>query len=291
MLKKSTLLHLRLPFSFFLMPVFMFSLALGEQNQSFNALLMWLILHILVYPASNAYNSYFDKDEESIGGLERPPEVSLELYWTALALDALAFLLSFWVSWQFALGVLLYGLVSKAYSHDKIRLKKYPIASWLVVGFFQGAFILLIVSQGLNTNLDIWQLDPKIYLAALLSSLMLWASYPMTQVYQHQEDAKRGDLTLSRLLGIRGTFLFTMTCFALVGIAYGGYFLYFYDWRVALGFALSLLPVLIFFTNWLRQIWQDETQADFRRTMRLNLLSAVSLNLFFTGLWLLPDII
>jgi 1,4-dihydroxy-2-naphthoate octaprenyltransferase len=31
---------------------------------------MGIRLALLIYPASNAYNSYFDKDEGSIGGFE-----------------------------------------------------------------------------------------------------------------------------------------------------------------------------------------------------------------------------
>ena len=37
-----------------------------------NAALIFVILHILVYPASNGYNSYMDRDEGSIGGLKNP---------------------------------------------------------------------------------------------------------------------------------------------------------------------------------------------------------------------------
>ncbi len=65
---------------------------------------------------------------------------------------------------------------------------------------------------------------PEVWIPAALSSLWLMAAYPMTQIYQHEEDARRGDLTLSRLLGIQGTFIFTATAFLLVN---AGFFLYF----------------------------------------------------------------
>lgn len=52
------------------------------------------ILHVLIYPASNAYNSYFDKDEGSIGGLKNPPKVDKKLWQVANVFDVLGILLS-----------------------------------------------------------------------------------------------------------------------------------------------------------------------------------------------------
>lgn len=36
----------------------------------------------------------------------------------------------------------------------------------------------------------------KVILVGLLSSALLLGSYPMTQIYQHEEDTKRGDKTI-----------------------------------------------------------------------------------------------
>ncbi|MCU0446419.1 MAG: UbiA family prenyltransferase [Microscillaceae bacterium] len=285
MLSQSTLLHLRIPFSFFLLPVFCFAVSVAQPSDWSRTIWAFFILHFLVYPASNAYNSYYDKDEDSIGGLENPPPVSRELLYVSLAMDFGAVLLGLLVSFWFALGLLLYGLASKAYSYDKIRLKKYPITSWLVIGFFQGFFTFLLIYQGI-LNVPLSELgSAKVYLGGTLSSLMLLGSYPMTQVYQHQEDAKRGDLTLSRLLGIRGTFLFTMLVFGSVGGLYFWYFWAFYAWQVGLIFELSLLPVVVYFMYWFYKVWQNPQNANFKSTMRLNLISAICMNLFFSGLY------
>lgn len=285
-MKKSTFIHLRFPFSFFLMPVFLFALSVSGVGLNWQVALVFFILHFLVYPASNGYNSYYDKDEESIGGIEHPPQVSDELWWVALGLDALAVALSFLINWVFAGAVLLYSLVSRAYSYDKIRLKKYPYLSWLTIGIFQGAFTLLMVCWGVQA-VPSWQIfsEPPIWQAALLSTCMLLGSYPMTQVYQHQEDGRRGDRTLSLLLGIRGTFLFTASIFGAVSVAY-----FFYFWRYegfywAVGFELALLPVLVYFFSWFYAVWKEASRANFKSTMRLNLISAVCLNSFFFSNW------
>jgi len=127
MISRSTFLHLRIPFSVFLLPIYLFALSISNNPIFENVLLVFLILHFLIYPASNGYNSYFDKDEGSIGGLKNPPKVSKQLYYISLVLDILGILLALYINWQFAMMLLIYGLVSKAYSHPSIRLKKYRV--------------------------------------------------------------------------------------------------------------------------------------------------------------------
>src|SRR4051812_7917758 len=127
MFKKSVWLHLRIPFSLYLMPFFCFALSQSQDPKLLNVILSFLVIHLFFYPASNGYNSYYDKDEESIGGLKNPPPVDKDLYKAALLFDAIALGLSLIISWRFAVMVLIIGMVSKAYSHPAVRLKKYPI--------------------------------------------------------------------------------------------------------------------------------------------------------------------
>lgn len=288
MISKATLLHLRFPFSFFLMPVFCFASGVAFSGDWLRLLLVFVILHLMVYPASNGYNSYYDKDEESIGGLEKPPPVSKELLYVSLIIDGLALLLSLIVSIWFALGIFLYGLVSKAYSNDAIRLKKMPLLGWITVGVFQGAFTFMIVYQGVAMVRLETLLEGKVLYGAILSTVLLLGSYPMTQIYQHEEDARRGDLTISRMLGIKGTFLFTGAAFGLATAGYLWYFSHYFSMQVALIFVGGLSPVVLFFGWWFLQVLQDIKQANFKYTMRLNLLSAICMNAFFIalGIWL-----
>src|SRR5262249_24076102 len=151
MLSKSTLLHLRFPFSFFLLPVYLFAVCISPNVSGENLLWSFVIIHLLLYPASNGYNSYFDKDEKSIGGLKNPPPVKKDLYYTSLIMDGAAIVLALvFVSKEFAVMLLIYGLASKAYSHPSIRLKKYAIAGWLTVVFFQGIFTFAMSYIGIN---------------------------------------------------------------------------------------------------------------------------------------------
>lgn len=285
---RSTLLHLRIPFSYFLLPIFLFAVAVSPNLILHRLTWILVILHLMIYPASNGYNSYFDKDEGSIGGLRNPPPVSSQLYWVSLVLDTVAVVLG-WieVSADFAIMLFVYGLASKAYSHPSIRLKKYPIIGWLVTGFFQGFFMFMACYLGLN-NFQLENMgQPQALIPAVLTSLMLWANYPMTQVYQHKEDALHGDRTLSYVLGIRGTFWFAAAFFGLSTLGFGLYLGNYYSSRQWLAFLVSMTPVVIFFLWWFRSVWYDPTKADYSNTMRLNVLSASCLVIYFA--WLLFD--
>ncbi len=280
-MKKSTWLHLRIPFSLFLMPVYLFAWSVAPAENGWAVLISFVAIHLFLYPASNGYNSYFDKDEESIGGLEKPPPVSKELFWYAWAFDAIAIALGLCLSWQFALMLLLYGFISKAYSHPAIRLKKYAVGGWLTVGIFQGFFTFYMSFVALTQAAFSTLFSVEIVFPAILSSLLLLGSYPMTQIYQHAEDGRRGDRTLSLLLGVKGTFVFTLVFFLFSGCGFVVYYLNFQPTWFAIAFVISTFPVTTFFLNWMIRAWHDPKMADFTHTMRLNLISSVCFILFF----------
>ncbi|HEU5291156.1 MAG TPA: UbiA family prenyltransferase [Cyclobacteriaceae bacterium] len=287
MLSRSSWLHLRIPFSYFLLPVFLFSLAISPNLNASGILWVFIIVHIFLYPASNGYNSYFDKDEKSIGGLKNPPPVNKGLYFLALLFDGVAIVLGYLkVNGLFAIMLLIYGLISKAYSHPSIRLKKLPVLGWLTAGLFQGFFTFLMCYIGVNKFSFENALHTHVLIPAALCSMMLWGNYPMTQVYQHEEDAKRGDQTLSLKLGIRGTFVFTAIVFSAAVVGFIFYFLEFFEVKYAYAFMLALTPVLSYFLFWFLKVIKDERNANFSYTMGLNFISSTCLNTFFIYLFL-----
>ena len=276
-------LHLRVPFSFFLLPVFWFALSQSPQPDTGRTWAVLLIIHLLLYPASHAYNSYYDKDEESIGLLATPPPVDRTLWGVAWGLDAFALVLGAWVGWPFVGYLLVYGFISKAYSNDRIRLKKYPVLSWLLVGSCQGGLTFLATYQAINQVSIATLMQPHLLLAALICSLNILAIYPITQVYQHAEDGRRGDMTMSRWLGIRGTFWCTALIF---GLAMVGFFVFFRGQAPFYGLQLCLLPATLFFIVWYRRVHQNPAAANYRSAMRMTLLAGIGLNLFFIGMCL-----
>ena len=289
MFKTSNWLHLRVHFSYFLLPIYLFALSISPNLSEGGLLWMFIILHLFIYPASNAFNSYFDKDEKSIGGLKNPPPVDKNLFYLSQIFDVLGLVLAlifFSGNYTLLFMLIAYILASRAYSHPKVRLKKYAVFSWLIAGFFQGAWVVWIVFIGLDDFSFAQILKPHVIIPGLLASAILWGSYPMTQVYQHEEDAKRGDITLSIKLGIKGTFMFTGIFFALASLGYFFYFKSYFDIKYSLIFLAAMSPVVVYFTWWFVKTLKDESQADYTNTMRLNWISATCLGGFFLYLFL-----
>jgi 4-hydroxybenzoate polyprenyltransferase len=282
MFSRSAWLHLRIPFSFFLLPVFLLTVGVSPNLNGDRLLLAFIIIHVFLYPASNGFNSYFDKDQGSIGGLKNPPPVNTGLYYLALLFDLIAVCLAWWkINFDFAAMLFVYGLASKAYSHPSVRIKKYPIGGWLFTGFFQGFFTVWMCHVGINNFGWLDSLTLKTIVVGVLASLMLMGNYPMTQIYQHNEDASRGDYTLSLKLGILGTFYFTALWFGMAVAGFGWFFNTFYEQKYILYFLLAMVPVVLYFGWWFLNVYRNRTKANYTNAMRLNMISSTSLNVFF----------
>jgi len=277
MLKKSTIQLLRFHFSFFLMPVYWFALSQTVNINWPRAIFIFFILHLLVYPASNGYNSYIDRDETSIGGLKNPFQPTKQLFYTTLLMEIVAAFLSSYVSIYFAAGLIAYILASRAYSSKKIRLKKYPFIGYLTVIVFQGAVTFFLVYHGSEANKTL-----HVPIEAMIaSSLLIGGFYPLTQVYQHEADLKDGVKTISYILGVKGTFIFcaTVYLFSFMSLAYT----FFISLEIREFFVLAgcMLPVLVYFFIWAAKVWKDKACADFRHTMRMNLIASIGTNIGF----------
>lgn len=275
---KDSLILLRLPFSLLLLPVYLFALTQASEIRWPQALAIFVILHLLFYPASNGYNCLIDRDTEAIGGLEKPPPPPALLGPLTLAMDLTGLAWAWWVGAAFALSIGSAVLASRAYSAPWPRLKRYPILSFLTIFVFQGAVTFMAVLLGVMPPERYPELGHLPYpLLALSAACLVGAAYPLSQIYQHESDAKRGDLTLSRLLGLRGTLLFSGGLFAL-GTVLLGCFLPPHSLLLLL---LCTSPAPLYFLYWSRQVWRDPRAANFQHTMRMNGISALSLSLAF----------
>ena len=276
MIYKSTLQLLRFHFSFFLLPVYLFAVSQAQQINWLHAVAVFLILHVLIYPSSNGYNSYMDRDKTSIGGLKNPLLPTKQLFYATLVIDGIAVALSLLVSFIFALGILLYIIASRMYSYRGIRLKKNAVTGFLIVSVFQGALIFFIVYHAV----DLHQTLNVPLLPGIISSLLIGAFYPLTQIYQHKEDKKDGVTTISYLLGKKRTFIFSMLLFlSATFLLYLRFYQHHLNYFIL--YLLIMLPVVLFFVYWMLKVWRDESAANFRNSLLMNLLSALCTSIFF----------
>lgn len=213
LISRSTLLHLRFPISLLLLSPFLMGLQGTSQIGILKVGLMFFLLHFLIYPASNGHNSYYDRDEKSIGELENPPAVTPDLRWVSWLFDILGLGLATFVSFRFFLMCFCYSLISHLYSHPRTRFKKFPLLSFLIVVIFQGAWVVAMVRWELEPPQDFFSSNEILLFG--IASLSLCGAYPMSQIYQHAEDELRGDLTLSRVLGPEKTWIWSQIFFAI----------------------------------------------------------------------------
>jgi 4-hydroxybenzoate polyprenyltransferase len=158
-------------------------------------LLLWVVC---LNGGTLALNSAFDRDEGDIAYLRDPPAPPRRLALFSLGLMVAGQVAALTLPPLFGA---LYGLcfaLSVLYSVPPFRLKAVAGADWLInmVGF------------GTLTPLAGWATTGRplhaVAGAVLLAFCPLFAAlYPLTQLYQLDEDARRGDRTLALMLGTR----------------------------------------------------------------------------------------
>ncbi len=273
---RSTIQLLRFPFSLMLMPVFLFSVSCTETINWSKTILLFFILHLLVYPSSNGYNCYMDQDTSSIGGVKHPLRPTKQLWWTTILMDILAIMLSPIISLYATISIVIYIACSRMYSYKGIRLKKYPIIGYLTVILNQGTLISILVFNTNSTHF-IFPLLPIVF-----STLLIGGFYPLTQVYQHYDDKTAGVKTISMLLKVRGTFLFSACIYTIAMAALVWYYMTNNQFIALQLFTCFFAPIIIYFTYWALLTWKHNSNADFTHTMQMNTIASCCANTVFT---------
>lgn len=276
---QNTIKLLRLPFSLFLLPISLFSFFYIQPEINFQFFLVLIIWHLLVFPSSNGYNSYHDQDEGPIGGLALPPKPTKHLLYLSNILDGSAILFSFLVNTYFVFFVVIYIIASRLYSNRSIRLKKYPIAGFLVVFIFQGAWIFCANIFALSSS-SLFS-NQSVIFSAVASSFFIGTIYPITQIYQHDADKKDGVKTLSIMLGSKATFIFSGFMFSVATLFI---YLSFYNDNALSNFwlfNLIMLPSTIYFLGWTIKSFKNKAHINFNNTMMMLTLSSLLTNVYF----------
>ena len=269
--------HLRFPFSILLMPVFLFSMSELPVSHSYdsNLLLLFLILHVLVYPSSNAFNSLQDQDTGSIGLIKNPLPASPHLRWITIVMDMTAIILSAFIHMKLGIAVFIYILFSRLYSYRPVRLKQYAFVSFAIVFIFQGCWIYYMV-QLTAEQMNWVQSLPQ----ALCAGCMIGAIYPLSQIYQHEQDLQDGVVSLSYKLGCRGTFIFTSGLFLMAAVLFTISHIQ-HAMLSVLIFLSFQLPVIFFFLYWARLVWLDASYANYKLSIRMSILASLCMNACF----------
>jgi 4-hydroxybenzoate polyprenyltransferase len=175
--------------------------ALGE---ALLALFVWVIC---LNGGTLAINSVFDKDEGDIGYLIAPPPLPTHLLAFSLGLLTIGQVLAFGLPPAFRLAYALCFVLSILYSVPPFRFKAVAGVDWLINMWGFGTLTPFAAWAATGRPLDAG------HALVLLAFCPLFAGlYPLTQLYQLEEDRRRGDRTLALLLGLRTSLIVAIGC-------------------------------------------------------------------------------
>ena len=272
---RTCLVHMRLAFSLFLLPVYLVNLCVFVDGLDGSAIAVGVLLHVFLYTGSNAYNSYYDRDEGPIGGLESPPEVVPALLPFSLALQAIAILGSAWIDPVVGALVALFAAMSTAYSHPRTRWKGHPFGSLAVIFGGQGLIVAGIASRLGGVPLAGWTVTQAS--VALGASTAILGFYLFSHMYQEDEDAARGDRTFTVVHGADASLTWGLRLqaagFALIGAGFTGI-----AWVVALAAVVAALGAQLALGPVRARLLAADPLQVFRRLMRLNWVMSTAVN-------------
>ena len=265
--------HLRLPFNYVLMPLFVWGAYLSGGQIGANFWIGLLSFHLFVYGGTNMFNSYYDQDEGPIGGLENPSKVGRDLFWSSIGLKFIGLLLALNLNGTFVACYLAFCVYSVVYSHPAIRMKRRPLGSAVLVFFGQG--IVGGVAGWAATDLPVRRLlESPLPWSLIGGALMTSGMYPLTQVYQIEEDRNRDDLTLARWFGPKRVFVYigVMLALGVSGVSYA-------FWQLGSRpqcavFAAYFAGVLLVLVGLRGKLTQLSTVDTYRRVMTLFYVNA-----------------
>jgi lycopene elongase/hydratase (dihydrobisanhydrobacterioruberin-forming) len=214
-----------------------------------------------------AINSAFDRDEGDVAYLRRPPTPPRHLAAFSLALMAAGQILALALGRGYAIAYAICFALSLAYSVPPLRLKAVAGADWVINMWGFGT--LTPYAGWAATGIPI---DAARGLVLLAFCPLFAALYPLTQLYQLEEDTRRGDRTLACVLGVRRSLTVALAAAALAfalfmaaGVLAG--------WRLAAGDLWRWAALLLALGAWAavlvpwRRRWARLTPAAHERGM------------------------
>ena len=276
----------------------------------------WLVWVVFLNGATLAFNSAYDKDTGPVAYLPDPPEPPS---WLA-TVSALVMLTGIGLAWlvvgkAFALLVGSCVLLSILYSHPLTRLKSKPGLDLLVnmLGYGAGTTLAGLLAgraayfgaSGDACAAGGWRFVswPGLQgtaveqVQAALSGgpgwfvlgfgLLFGSFYPLTQLYQVEEDLKRGDRTLCTQLGSRPALFLAIILGISAAVAFGwGLSLRGVGWWLILP-AAAMSAWLGHLLIWIaQQPWLDSAQLEKKMYRALTLWALVDAGL--VAAWYLP---
>jgi len=167
--------------------------------QALGALAIWVIL---LNGGTLAINSVFDRDEGDIGYLNAPPPLPRYLLHFSVALLVAGQLMAFTLPRGFQIAYAICFVLSILYSVPPFRFKAVAGVDWVINMWGFGTLTPYAAWAATGRPLDAGHGLVLVAFCPLFAGL-----YPLTQLYQFDEDRRRGDRTLALILGMRASLI------------------------------------------------------------------------------------
>lgn len=217
----------------------------------------WLAWVVCLNGGTLAFNSAYDRDENDIAYLARPPPPPSHLATFSFMLMAAGVVLAFLVTPAFSLVTGGCVIMSILYSHEAFRWKSIPGCDLAInmVGYGGCTTLSGIVAGQAILGAASVNPDQAGWLLTAGFGLLFGSFYPLTQIYQVDTDRKRGDLTLVAAIGISKA----LTLAIFLGIT-ASIFLLEAAWMWNYSFML-MLPLLAALIIWMAMlaIWHSKS--------------------------------
>ncbi|MEO5800262.1 MAG: UbiA family prenyltransferase [Gemmatimonadales bacterium] len=179
-------------------------------SHSILGLVVWVVA---LNGGSLALNSAFDQDTGDVAYLRLPPPIAHGLAWFAGVLMLGGALLTWSMPVPYRAAYFLCAMLSVLYSVPPFRLKSVGGIDWIVN----------VLGFGIATPFAGWALSGRPFTGPI--TLVVWAFaplfaalYPLTQLYQMDEDLAQGEATLVLRLGTRRSLAAALLA---TGLAFG----------------------------------------------------------------------
>lgn len=245
---KRILVHIRFPIQSYVFFGFIFGLVVAQISFSFRiifAFISWLLLTSGI----TVFNSYYDKDKNSVAGLKKPPKVSESMFYGSIGMKLIGFIMAFFISALFLFFYILGVVFSFLYSHRYFRFKSNGFVAFLF-NFIIGFSTFIVAS-----SLDKLILSLPIFFGAFASGLFLSSIYLMMQIHQVREDKERGDISIAvkygKNISLGLGFLFMLIAGILITFVF---------YMIKLNFIFVVLSVLFFIFILASILWWIKTK-------------------------------
>lgn len=180
--------------------------------EALRALVIWVVF---LNGGTLAINSVFDRDEGDIGYLNAPPALPRYLLQFSLVLLVGGQLLALTLPAGFQLAYAVCFALSLLYSVPPFRFKAVAGVDWVINMWGFGTLTPYAAWAATGRPLDLG------HALVLLAFCPLFAAlYPLTQLYQCDEDRRRGDRTLALILGMRAALGVATACTVLAFVLF-----------------------------------------------------------------------